>query len=215
MRLILIRHGESVDNVAGVYAGSRDSTLTSHGVVQAQCTAEHLAGKMAVHYVFSSNLQRAVRTAQAIVEEQKRVHQFDGELVQLASLREKDYGSLEGVRLDSPLRRRPDDSETNKSMRSRVEEFVNQHLVPLLGVETPKQTFTCAVVAHGTILNVLWHYLIDRTKQSRSNLLSASTHAARNPELPRGAVFWWNAGITDYRMRVMALHRPHHRMTFG
>jgi len=34
MRLYLIRHGETVDNVAGLYAGMKDSPLTNHGVEQ-------------------------------------------------------------------------------------------------------------------------------------------------------------------------------------
>ncbi|KAM3468559.1 hypothetical protein MY5147_007828, partial [Beauveria neobassiana] len=43
MRLLLIRHGETVDNVAGIFAGVRDSALTTHGVLQAGRLGGHLA----------------------------------------------------------------------------------------------------------------------------------------------------------------------------
>lgn len=72
MRLLLIRHGETVDNVAGVYAGSRDSALTAHGVLQAGRLAAHLAEHVEVDRMFSSDLQRAAITAQAILDAQKR-----------------------------------------------------------------------------------------------------------------------------------------------
>ncbi|KAK4139476.1 histidine phosphatase superfamily [Dichotomopilus funicola] len=82
IRLFLVRHGETVDNVAGVYAGSRDSPLTAHGVLQARRLGAHLASHARsdestaqrhggrVTHVFASDLKRAVETAQAIVDAQ-------------------------------------------------------------------------------------------------------------------------------------------------
>ncbi|KAL2168397.1 hypothetical protein VTG60DRAFT_7310 [Thermothelomyces hinnuleus] len=74
MRLFLVRHGETVDNVAGIYAGTRDSPLTAHGVLQARRLGAHLASRSAtigpVRHVFASDLKRAVETAAAVVDAQ-------------------------------------------------------------------------------------------------------------------------------------------------
>ncbi|KAL2179714.1 histidine phosphatase superfamily [Thermothelomyces heterothallicus CBS 202.75] len=74
MRLFLVRHGETVDNVAGIYAGTHDSPLTAHGVLQARRLGAHLASRSAtigpVRHVFASDLKRAVETAAAVVDAQ-------------------------------------------------------------------------------------------------------------------------------------------------
>ncbi|KAL2265817.1 hypothetical protein VTJ83DRAFT_6917 [Remersonia thermophila] len=133
MRLLLVRHAETVDNVAGVYAGSRDSELTAHGVLQARRLARLLAsGALGpVRRVLSSDLQRAVDTARAVVEEVTRARSSrdggasnaegtaDGrdqqpaqapktpgalaplELIQFADLRERDFGAAEGEKFGS------------------------------------------------------------------------------------------------------------------
>ncbi|OAA69898.1 Histidine phosphatase superfamily, clade-1 [Cordyceps fumosorosea ARSEF 2679] len=69
MRLFLIRHGETVDNVAGVLAGITDSRLTLHGTVQAGMLASHLAARFPstpVRKIFTSDLQRALLTGRAV-----------------------------------------------------------------------------------------------------------------------------------------------------
>ncbi|KAL2160752.1 hypothetical protein VTH06DRAFT_949 [Thermothelomyces fergusii] len=74
LRLFLVRHGETVDNVAGIYAGIRDSPLTAHGVLQARRLGAHLASRAAaigpVRHVFASDLRRAVETAAAVIDAQ-------------------------------------------------------------------------------------------------------------------------------------------------
>lgn len=67
MKLFLIRHGETVDNVAGLYAGIRDSALTVHGVEQTRKLGEFFARTdVEFTHLFSSPLSRAYKTAEAI-----------------------------------------------------------------------------------------------------------------------------------------------------
>ncbi|KAL7815841.1 phosphoglycerate mutase-like protein [Trichoderma gracile] len=165
MHLFMIRHGETVDNVAGIYAGSRDSALTSHGVLQIRRLATHLAedAEAALEYIFSSDLQRAVKTAEAIAAEQKRVHSRDIPVVELAELREKDFGSDEGIKFGDSRGRAPD-SETPESMKARVDAFLDGYLLPLLSSQTDdvSSKSRCAVVSHGIILGVLYRELCAR-----------------------------------------------------
>lgn len=159
MRLFLIRHGETVDNVAGLYAGSRDSPLTTHGVLQARRLAAHLAARVTVKHLFSSDLQRAVRTAQAVCDSQKRSRKTDLAVVQVPQLREKDFGSSEGAKFASGEH---EGAETPEAMRLRVDRFLDEHLVPVLDVG---KSSVC-IVAHGIILGVLFKALSARIQSA-------------------------------------------------
>lgn len=65
MRLILVRHGQSEGNAAGVIQGHLDFGLTALGRRQARATAARLAAEPVVR-VLSSPLGRALETAEAI-----------------------------------------------------------------------------------------------------------------------------------------------------
>jgi probable phosphoglycerate mutase len=167
MRLFLVRHGETVDNVAGLYAGSRDSALTAHGVLQIQRLAAHLADAVFVTHVFSSNLQRAARTAEAVQAAQAALRPADDGLavVQLPELREKHFGSGEGVKFGAAARGEEKvhvGAETAEQMRARVIRFVDHHLAPLWASPSTGMTPCVVVAAHGIILGVLFRVLTSR-----------------------------------------------------
>lgn len=62
MRLILIRHGESEGNAAGVFQGRVEYGLTARGRLQAEAAAARLAA-MGIDRLFSSPQRRALETA--------------------------------------------------------------------------------------------------------------------------------------------------------
>lgn len=68
MRLLLVRHGESAANAAGIYQGWLDSPLSTRGEAQAAATARALAARddLQVVAVYASPLARAWRTGVAI-----------------------------------------------------------------------------------------------------------------------------------------------------
>ncbi|KAM7206449.1 phosphoglycerate mutase [Naviculisporaceae sp. PSN 640] len=187
MRLFLIRHGETVDNVAGIYAGVRDSPLTAHGVLQAKRLATYLAIRSStigpVQYVFSSDLQRAADTAQAIVDAQistvadKAPTGYEHpRVVKTSDLRERNFGSAEGKRFGAPR----DDAETHDEMRVRAERFINVHLGPLLNdlVLGVKPAASVVVVSHGILLNSLLRVLLERYAPSELSRLAMAGPAA-------------------------------------
>jgi probable phosphoglycerate mutase len=156
MRVFFIRHGESVDNVAGLYAGSRDSPLTAHGALQARRLASSLARGVVMTHAFSSQLRRAAQTAAAVCDAQNGVHGAGLTVIAVPELREKDFGSAEGVSFRSGAageRSAFGDAETAHSMRARASRFLDEHLVPLLRAESAADNdAACAIVAHGIIL---------------------------------------------------------------
>ncbi|KAJ4420709.1 hypothetical protein N0V82_004148 [Gnomoniopsis sp. IMI 355080] len=215
LHLLLVRHGESVDNVAGLYAGSRDSPLTNHGVLQAQRLGAHLAARSAtigpVHHIFASNLKRAVKTAQTIAEAQSRVEGVDmvPEIVQSTELREKDFGSEEGKRFGTRGKQEALDvakaadwiePESQDLMKKRIERFVDAFFVPtVLQAASDGGPGSIVIVAHGIILNVLLRSLLVRFGPEEIAKLAKPGDAAWRSEW---LASWSNTGFLEAELRV-------------
>lgn len=67
-KIILIRHGESMANSEGIFAGHLDVDLSPKGELQAQKTAEYIAQNYKVDKVMASDLKRAFCTANCVSE---------------------------------------------------------------------------------------------------------------------------------------------------
>ncbi len=65
-KLVLVRHGQTSHNVAGKVAGWTDSPLSEVGLAQAERLADFIAERYRLHGLYSSPLQRARLTAEAI-----------------------------------------------------------------------------------------------------------------------------------------------------
>lgn len=90
-RLLLIRHGESTDNVARRLSGWKDADLTPLGRLQAETMAAHVAERYQPAALYSSPLKRALFTARALGV------LIDREPVLHDDLRELHFGELEGL----------------------------------------------------------------------------------------------------------------------
>ena len=88
-QLILIRHGETLHNVAGIAQGWNDSELSDRGREQVARIAERLAA-MQPTALYSSPLGRALSTAEVIAKATGL------DIVTLDDLREMNYGGWEG-----------------------------------------------------------------------------------------------------------------------
>lgn len=66
--ILLIRHGQSEGNLAGVFTGHSGYSLTPLGYQQAARTAECIRKKYSVSAVYSSDLPRAFQTAEQIAK---------------------------------------------------------------------------------------------------------------------------------------------------
>lgn len=66
--LLIIRHGQSVSNIQGVFTGNLDLALTEQGLQQAQITADYIVENFKVDAVYSSDLCRARDTGKAVAD---------------------------------------------------------------------------------------------------------------------------------------------------
>lgn len=100
-KLFLIRHGQTDWNLAHRYQGQGDISLNKTGISQAVRVASYLTAEE-IDGIFSSDLQRAVATAEKIAQ----YHQ-DIELKTLPALREMDFGQWEGLKYQEIEREYP------------------------------------------------------------------------------------------------------------
>ncbi|KAF2446801.1 phosphoglycerate mutase-like protein [Karstenula rhodostoma CBS 690.94] len=220
VRLFLIRHGETVDNVAQLYAGSRDSVLTNHGYQQATRLGSHFAslGLSFTHF-FSSHLQRAAKTAGLIREAQvKRTNGSERnvpDVIQLPCLMEQDFGFYEGKKFyerpaDGKLsgkdknRQAHKDSEgfvnveSKESLARRADAFLDGHLLPLLNSPTEPADLVVAIVSHGIMLSSLWKRILSLLPEKSVKL--ATELAASGPVTLEHLGGWSNTGFLELRL---------------
>ena len=200
--LILVRHGETVHNVAGVAQGWNDSDLSDRGKRQVQRLAERIA-LMEIDAIFSSSLQRALTTAQAISDLTSLPLQAADDL------REMSYGKWEGcsfleVRRDheSAYRRWASDSsapcpggESHDDVRTRIENFLSRiHVISSAGAapqghgsngdSLPRRPL---IVAHGTAIRIAATVLLGLPVSTASRF--AQDNASINVFVRRGERF--------------------------
>lgn len=179
-QLILVRHGQTVDNVAGIAQGWNDSALSDVGAEQVQRLAARLAA-LKPTALYSSTLGRALATADAIAAATGL------SITQLDDLREMSYGGWEGRsfldvrREDEPTYQRwindgevpCPDGESHADVRRRLERAFRQ-----INSERP------VVVTHGTAIRIAATALLDVP------VLTARQFAQDNAALN---VFVWRA----------------------
>ena len=148
-------------------------------------------------HVFSSDLQRARKTAEALINAQAqsavsevnllpRKEPFT--LIEDRRLREQDFGFYEGKpfyarELGSPKSGKENhrsqhlddpgfkDVESKDSLRRRADDFVHGHLVPLLCKDdNASSTLNIAIFSHGIILTHLWRSVLCLFGQSSVSL---------------------------------------------
>lgn len=128
--------------------------------------------------IYSSDLQRALKTATAIRQAQPlsdcdAAHEAKLQVTALTALREQDFGFYEG----KPFYARSRDSgqsgkenhrsqhqsdpnfkdvESKESMALRMSSFLQNHLIPAICSEPMERNGDMAIVSHGIILSQLW-----------------------------------------------------------
>jgi probable phosphoglycerate mutase len=101
-RLYLIRHGQSAGNAEGRFGGHGPTPLSDLGKHQAEVTAKTLA-KEGISAIYSSDLYRAVQTAQPLADMLKlQIHTSP-------AFRERHVGVLEGLTFDESKAAYPKD----------------------------------------------------------------------------------------------------------
>lgn len=143
-----LRHGESVANAQGTLCGLVNSPLSPLGVAQAVAAR---AGVPAVSHCLSSDLRRAVQTAETVLEGRQPIAQHP-------QLRERNMGQWAGrskqvLRAAGAFER----MRTWQGAPEGGESYADLHrrLLPFLAGCSFPETASVLLVAHGGVLRVL------------------------------------------------------------
>ncbi len=160
-RIIAVRHGETAWNVDTRIQGQLDIGLNERGLWQAERVGKALAEE-AIDRIYSSDLQRAHTTAQAIARHTARPTAREVQLH--TGLRERGFGTFEGETWADIAEKWPDESRRWKQR--------DPHFAPP-GGETPTELMArvqttvddiasrhpgehIVLVAHGGVMDMLY-----------------------------------------------------------
>ena len=161
--LTLVRHGQSDWNNKNLFTGWENPDLTSRGIDEAHATGLLLKKQSKIYsYLFTSLLDRAINTANIILEELD----LNGiNVVRDEALNERDYGELTGLNKDDAREKWGEDQvhiwrrsfdipppggESLKDTADRVIPYYENKILPLLFEDN-----NILVSAHGNSLRAL------------------------------------------------------------
>lgn len=125
MKLILVRHGETIENQLGILQGHSPGTLSENGINQVKKVALRLKNEK-IDYIYSSDLTRTAETAREIAN-----YHPNSPIYFVKEFREMDMGDFTGRKRDEvdwtnlDWKNLPPGLETRESMWMRVKKLLS------------------------------------------------------------------------------------------
>ena len=172
MKITIVRHGETNENVGMIIQGHSFGSLNKNGKEQVRKVAERFRDEE-FDAVFSSDLERARDSVSVIMQ------YHDNEVVYSPILREKSYGEFEGKPRRSiyehmdkealdPVSFRPAGGESYQDLRDRAAEFLKQ-------LESSGKKNVLIVTHGGFLVQLLGEMLGYDIRKSRAEIKHSNT----------------------------------------
>ena len=180
-KLCLIRHGETTWNAERRLQGHTDIPLNAKGVLQARQMAQAIKNsKLLFDVLYTSDLRRAADTANAIVE------LFGVEARVDSALRERHFGSLQGLTIQEAPLRQPviwqahtaRDLEHELDGGESIEQFALRVHTALDKIREQHSGKTILLVSHGGTLDMI--YRIASKQDLRAERVASVPNASLN-----------------------------------
>jgi len=170
-KLILVRHGQSTYNEENRFTGWKDVDLTQKGVKEAIRSAT-LLESISIDLAFTSNLQRAQKTLDLILNELN----LKIKIIKNEALNERDYGSLVGQNKFEAAQKYgkdkvqiwrrsydipPPDGESLKMTLERTVPYFKNIIVPRLSANS-----NIIISAHGNSIRSIVMYLLSISQEN-------------------------------------------------
>ncbi|KAJ7024253.1 phosphoglycerate mutase-like protein [Mycena alexandri] len=164
-RIYVVRHGETQENRDSVLQGQLDTQLNETGLEQARRVADALRS---VHFdaAYSSDLARALKTAQVILE-----HRSDIEIRKEEELRERFLGELQGTKVGrgeairDRVVRGTDTTEPGEAFAARATGWWKKAILQRTRALPPREApYNVLVTSHGGLITVLVRSLVGSGK---------------------------------------------------
>jgi len=174
MKLILTRHGETIENQKKIMQGHLGGHLSENGKWQVRKLALRLKNEK-IDAMYSSDLKRAADTAKEIAKYHKNI-----QINFVQELREVNLGSLTGKCSENvDWNNRPDDIESATSMQKRAKKLLdkvyNKINKAMIGVVLNKKTEDIEEIEnqHNTSVNI---FEIKENKKHVIHLMNCVKH---------------------------------------
>ncbi|HEY5541917.1 MAG TPA: histidine phosphatase family protein [Candidatus Binatia bacterium] len=160
-QLIMVRHGQTEWNIAGIRQGHLDSRLTERGMAQAKALAQRLARERFAA-LYSSDLGRAVQTAMAIAD-------LTGhEVVTDPRLRERHLGIFQGLNGNEILEKYPEERRMLRTLGpdyiipggESMKQQVERNVAYLNDLAHKHVGETIVVVTHGGVVSGFFRHTL-------------------------------------------------------
>ncbi|KAJ6627796.1 phosphoglycerate mutase [Mycena sp. CBHHK59/15] len=185
LTVTFIRHGESEDNLKGIWAGWKDAPLSKLGRKQAHALGQTFSNTR-IDYIYASDLLRAHATGQAVLEAARTSPK--PQFTSNSKLREQHFGIAEGNRweIEMPPNKTLEqlyeekifpvlpgrdakypEGESLNDLASRAEHAIAECVVPHLATEDDVHI---AIASHGLCISELVAALLRLDPDSRRDI---------------------------------------------
>ncbi|KIS69598.1 uncharacterized protein UMAG_02133 [Mycosarcoma maydis] len=195
LRVLIVRHGETRENVERIIQGQLDTDLNSRGRQQADITGQFLS-KTHIDRIIASPLKRAADTARAIHKYQNLSRPTKLELELDDRLKERAFGVLEGKVYTGGAKKSEDTQgiERMEPFSERLASFWNDlvtRTAPDHASESQERIETVVLVSHGAAISALMNQVL---VPGRYCIVPTNITPSR----------FWNCSITELLVPVIA-----------
>ncbi|XP_057469119.1 phosphoglycerate mutase-like protein 4 isoform X1 [Actinidia eriantha] len=192
--VVVVRHGETAWNVEGRVQGHLDVELNDVGRQQAAAVADRLSKETAVSAVYSSDLKRALETAQIIARKCGV-----SEVIQEPNLRERHLGDLQGSVFHEAAKLMPNAYQASQSARTdqeipgggeSLDQLFNRCTSSLQRIGLKHIGERVIVVTHGGVIRAL-HKRAAPTERLQGKVLNASVNIFHLSSLDKWIIKKW------------------------
>ena len=157
MKLIITRHGKTIENQNEICQGQTGGNLSEEGIEQIRKLGKRLRNEV-IHVIYSSDLKRTVDTTREILKYQQEV-----EVLYDKRLRERYLGKLQGCKFPDnwDWNNLPKYVETDEDMYIRAKEIINE-------IYQKNKNKTVLIVAHGGLNLALFSVIFNKGSASFS-----------------------------------------------
>jgi probable phosphoglycerate mutase len=180
LEIIIVRHGETAFNAAETFRGRADVPLNETGLKQARLLGEYLAAEK-INVVYSSPLQRAVQTADAIASP----HRLKVNLAE--NLNDIDCGEWEGMTL--------------AAVKEKYDDIYQDW------VDTPEQVRLPGGEGLEDVRNRSWPFVKDAVTRARDGKIVLVSHRAVNKVLVCALLGLDNSFFWNFKLDTAAISR--------
>ncbi len=178
MKLIITRHGETIENQNKICQGQTGGNLSEEGIEQIKKLGKRLKNE-AIDIIYSSDLKRTIDTTCEILK-----HQPEIEVVYDKRLRERYLGKLQGCKFPNSWdwANLPKYVESDEKMCFRAKEIFKE-------IHQKNKNKTVLIVAHGGLNMALFSVIFNKGFTSllefnESKNASVSIFELKNDEVP-------------------------------